>query len=82
MIDIDAAPSEHLDQLEELTISPGWALLKQRIHSEIERARDLLERPSTSQDNTIKVRGLVEALRMVIELPDILKFELKQKEKA
>lgn len=79
--ELDSTVSERLDWLEDLKTSPGYELVKRRIRDEIERSRDSLER-SVGAESTSVLRGYISACRMVLDIPEILKSELKEKEKS
>lgn len=64
-----------LDALEELERSRGWALVKERIKSELDRAGRELE-GDFGPEKTNKQRGYIAALRMVLSLPGIRKAEI------
>lgn len=80
-VDDDAANSERLDWMLELERSPGYGLVQQRIRDEIERLRTSLENPS-GPDTTATLRGHIYGLRTALRIPDILREELKEKEKS
>lgn len=63
--------SEDRDALLEMEGSRGYALLVGRINKEIERSRDQMELGSAPK----RLRGYISALRMVLNLPNILKNE-------
>lgn len=80
MIDNDAAISERLEWLDELKLSKGYALVRQRIFADLERSRDAIER-NISPESTSVLRGWISACRMVLNIPDILEEELKTEHK-
>jgi hypothetical protein len=65
-----------LDALSHLTISAGYRLLRNRVESELERRRAELER-DLDIVNTAECRGRIGALRTVLEIPVILRDEMK-----
>ena len=71
----DAPDLGDVDALREMERARGWLLLKARVESEIERQRSALESPLDAQ-LTAEVRGQIKALRMVLELPEILRAEI------
>jgi hypothetical protein len=74
---IDGPDSAELDAVKELLASPGWGLVAERIRTEIERRRNALE-GDLEVVATVKARGGLAALRMVLELPGILRQELER----
>jgi hypothetical protein len=68
--------SGDLDALIDLERSRGYALVRERILAELERYRTGLEADSDI-GWTSRLRGKIEALRTVLEIPEILKAEIK-----
>lgn len=66
--------SADLDAILEMERSPGWGLVRDRISYELERRRGELEHPERPPDG---LRGEIKALRTVLQIPDILKGEIK-----
>ena len=64
--------SGHLDAINELKESPGYALVVERIQETLEQLRNDLEKGAS--DST---RGQCKALRMVLTIPEILKSEIQ-----
>jgi hypothetical protein len=73
----DPVKGELLDAVKELERSPGWRLVAERITHELERSRTALEQP-TGPEMTATLRGGIGALRMVLNIPGILKDEFKE----
>ena len=76
MTDPDSA---ELDAIKELKASPGYALVVERINEELERKRSAFETlPPSMPDSFRHTKGYVQALRMVLTIPEILANELKE----
>jgi hypothetical protein len=65
-----------LDALSDTVASPGYRLFRARVESELERLRRELERPLEAM-KTDQCRGSIHALRIVLEIPQILRDEMK-----
>ena len=74
MTDPDSA---ELDSIKELKDSPGYSLVVERINEELERKRHNLEFVGPEL-YFIRTQGYIEALRMVLTIPEILANELKE----
>lgn len=67
--------SGDLDAVAELERSRGYGLLLGKINAELQRKRDYLEQ---AQDDPVRfTQGYIAGLRMVAQLPGILKGEIK-----
>jgi len=64
------------DAILELERSTGYALVKMRIQQEIIRRSAELELPANIE-STQYTRGVIYALRTVLQIPSILKGEIK-----
>jgi len=69
--------SAELDAIKELKDSPGYALVVERINEELHRKRQILEMLGPEQ-HFARTQGYIEALRMVLTIPEILANELKE----
>lgn len=69
---LDSADFDALQELERL--SRGWELVRSCIQQEIARRGTELESDS-DPTATAKIRGAIEALRLVLRMPEILKQE-------
>ena len=72
--------SGSLDALADLSVSPGYALVRERIEKEIERKREDLETVPANLRGAGSIEGLqghIKALRTVLAMPGILKSEIK-----
>ncbi len=76
MLASESLDSADLDSLQELEQSPGYALFAKRINEQIQRQCAALELPQSEQ-MTANLRGNIWALRLVLEIPSILKGEVK-----
>jgi hypothetical protein len=72
----EPADSADLDAIRDLERSPGYALFSMRVVSEIRRKQDELEQPGDIA-STQYIRGMIYALRTVLNMPAILKGEMK-----
>jgi len=68
------------DSIEELLISPGYALVRKRIQDEIARLQATLE-GDLEMPATYKVRGQIAGFRTALSIPEILISEVPVKEK-
>jgi len=66
--------SADLDALRELEQSPGYILVMERIFETIKKKRDDLERIDSRGD---LLRGELSGLRLALNIPAILKEEIK-----
>lgn len=64
------------DALSDVLIAPGYRLLKNRVEAELERRRAALE-VRQDEARTGECRGQIWALRMVLDIPQILREEMK-----
>jgi hypothetical protein len=69
--------SGDLDAMQDLEISRGWELVRDRIAGELERKQVALEGDGDFQE-VCELRGYIRALRMVLQIPEIRKDEIKQ----
>jgi hypothetical protein len=72
----EALDSADRDAILELERSTGYALVKLRVQQEIIRRSAELELP-TNIESTQYIRGVIYALRTVLQIPSILKGEIK-----
>lgn len=74
----DEPEQADLDALAELQRSRGFALVIQRMQVFLDEERNELEKPA-GDDRTNVVRGRIQAIRTVLDIPQILKDELTKK---
>lgn len=65
---------DDLDALAALEIHAGWRLVRERIEQQLEARRRSLEE-LCAPDLTAYSRGQINALRVVLDLPNILREE-------
>lgn len=71
----DQSPVEaYLIELEQ---SPGWKLVKNRVDAELSAKRLRLEAQHCDERATQFIRGNIEMLRMLLDLPEIIKEQHK-----
>jgi hypothetical protein len=68
--------SEDLDALTYLQVMPGYRLLRDRLESELARKRADLE-GNLDAVATAACRGRISALKTALDIPDILRDEMK-----
>lgn len=74
---LDGIDAEHVRQTVE---SPGWQLIRQRIERTISLKVSELLQP-LEPVKTTQVRGMIEALTLVLDIPRILQAEAKENRK-
>jgi hypothetical protein len=72
--------SADADALRDLVRSRGYELVANRVADELQRERAQLEGP-LDVEKTANVRGAIRALRMVLQVPQILIGEVKASDK-
>lgn len=70
---LDTADADALDELLE---SAGWKLVQARLELQLKRDRDQIEN-THPQDVTENIRGRIRSLKLSLNLPVLLRDEIK-----
>ena len=70
--------TEKIDALDQLMASDGWGLVRERLGLQLLRDLADLERDTVGPEQTIKLRAQIARMRMLADLPQIMRDEFKR----